>query len=250
MRVETFLINLEGSHDRLARSTAQLTTAGLEFQRLAAFDGRHMRPEDLPMYDIARAQRVFGRRLTGGEVGCFLSHLAAAQRFLISDAIYGLVIEDDVTVPAAAALTLQDLLGVLAARPDPPWSVVNLGEPARRMFTALDPVATGHVLVRAHYFPVTTTALLWSRPGAEAFLRDAKAIEMPVDHWLRRWATARDAGLALNPALFPAAEGQSEIDAAGPRKKTELSPRYFIAKQSRLWSNKTRAWWHRSRFQA
>lgn len=250
MRVETFLINLEGSDERLARSTAQLTAAGLEFQRLAAFDGRLLRPEDLPMYDLARAQRVFGRRLTGGEVGCFLSHLAAARRFLASGAPYGLVLEDDVTVPADAHQIVQDLLRVLEARPQPPWSVVNLGEPARRMFTALEPVATGHMLVRAHYFPVTTTALLWNRQGAEAFERDATSIVMPVDHWLRRWATARDAGLALNPALFPAAEGQSEIDAAGPRKKAHLSPRYFIAKQSRLWTNKTRAWWHRHRFQA
>ena len=248
MRVETFLINLEGSHERLARSTAQLTAAGLEFQRLAAFDGRLLRPEDLPMYDVTRAQRVFGRRLTGGEVGCFLSHLVAARRFLASGAPYGLVLEDDVTVPADAALTLQDLLRVLEARPQPPWSVVNLGEPARRMFTALEPVATGHMLVRAHYFPVTTTALLWNRQGAEAFERDATSIVMPVDHWLRRWATARDAGLALNPALFPAAEGQSEIDAAGPRKKAHLSPRYFIAKQSRHLNNSLLAWWHCRRF--
>lgn len=249
VRIETFLINLEGSDERLARATAQLAAAGLEFRRIAAFDGRRLKPEDLPLYDAMRAEKVFGRRLTGGEVGCFLSHLEGARQFLATGADYGLVVEDDLTVPASAGQVLDELLVALDGRlAKTPWWVANLGEPARRMFTTLGPVTGSHRLVQAHYFPVTTTALLWNRSGAEAFLRDARDIVMPVDHWLRRWVTAQGAGLALNPALFPASGAASEIDAAGPRKKTRLSLRYFVAKQRRLWTNKLKAWWHRYRY--
>jgi glycosyl transferase family 25 len=238
----TQLINLAGSDARLAVATDVLDRAGIRFVRLPAFDGRALRPEELPLYDANLALRGFGRRLTGGEVGCFLSHLEAARRFLDSDADYGLVLEDDLMVAAGGAAGLERLVQTLrqgGARL--PWLVANLGEPARRMFTPLADLG-GHLLVRAHYFPVTTTAILWNRDGAAAFLRDASVIAMPVDHWLRRWAVGGRCGLAVNPPLFPSRQADSEIDAAAQRDALPRGLSYFIIKQTRLWRNKLRAW--------
>lgn len=245
------LINLEGSNARLGKARAALDAAGIPFRRLPAFDGRKLRPNELPLYDAERASRDYGRKLTGGEVGCFLSHLEAARRFLATDQTYGLVLEDDLDVQPDAAQVLSSLVAALeagAARKS--WLVINLGAPALRLFTPLGAVDAGHHLMRAHYFPVTTTAILWNRAGAEAFLRDATVILEPVDHWLRAWSARTDGGLALNPPIFPAAGVESEIDAAAPRGKVGRSFHYFWSKQTRLQGNKLRAWRHRRSFAA
>lgn len=249
-RMATFLINLDGSDARLARASAGLNAAGLAFTRIPAFDGRGKAPEDLPRYNPDVAQRGFGRKLVGGEVGCFLSHIRAAEAFLASDATYGLVLEDDLTVPTDAAATLEALLNTLdKGAAVTPWQVMNLGRSARRVLTPLGFVTPAHRLIRAHYHPMTTTAILWTRQGAQAFI-DAVAtrIDMPVDNWIQNWASTSDCGLSLDPPLFPAADGDSEIGGASQRKGGARGPRYYLRKQTRLWRNKLRALRHAAQF--
>ena len=242
MPFEAYVINLQGSDARLTAATEALGAGGIAFQRLAAFDGRGKRPEDLPLYDPAKARAVFGRALTGGEVGCFLSHLEGARQFLATHADYGLVLEDDLAVVDGARQVLDAVLQRLGTGAAvTPWHVMNVGQGARGWFTGLGDMGRGHQLVRAHYFPVTTTALLWNRVGAAAFLRDAGAVTMPVDHWLRIWATEAGSGLALNPPIFPAMGAQSEIDAVGGRMAERRGVRYLWTKQVRLWRVKRAA---------
>lgn len=253
MTIHTQVINLDGSDSRLRAAEAECSAAGIPFNRLPAFDGRGKAPETLPLYDRSRAVRVFGRALTGGEIGCFLSHLEAARRFLETDALHGLVMEDDFrAVPRAGELLtrLSMRLTRNAARTD--WHLVNVGAAAHRIFTPLEEIGPGHVLVRAHYFPVTTTALLWSRAGAAAFLQEARAIDMPVDHWLRLWATRQRTGLAVNAALLPARKDlASDIDTAAHRRQaSRKAGAYFVAKQTRLWRNKINAWRAKRSFEA
>lgn len=248
-RLAVFLINLDGSDARLQAATAGLQAAGIAFTRLPAFDGRKMAMQDLPLYDPEGSIRDHGRELVGGEVGCFLSHLEAARRFLALDVPYGLVLEDDLTVPSDAGAALDRLLDALdTGAALTPWGVANLGQASHRIATPLCDVGGGRVLERTHYFPVTTTAILWTRAGAEAFLAASSKITMPVDHWLRRLATASDSGIALNPPLFPSAQTASEIDAATHRSGVSRGLAYFRARQFRLWTNKYRAWRHKTAF--
>lgn len=250
-RLDVQLINLDGSDARLTRATAALQAAGIPFRRLPAFDGRGKRPEDLPLYDPAAAMRSFGRKMTGGEIGCFLSHLEAARQFLQTGADYGLVLEDDLSIATPDAGPV--LTGLLDALPevsaDKVWHVANLGRAAPEVSSHLGPVAPGHLLVRAHLFPVTTTAILWSREGAAAFVHDVQRIDMPVDQWLRCWASAADTGLAVNPALFGTSGAESEIDASASRSKSvRRGPRYAIARKLWLWRNTRLARRHQAAF--
>lgn len=250
-RLDVQLINLDGSDARLTRATAALQAAGIPFRRLPAFDGRGKRPEDLPLYDPAAAMRSFGRKMTGGEIGCFLSHLEAARQFLQTGADYGLVLEDDLSIATPDAGTV--LTGLLDALPevsaDKVWHVANLGRAAPEVSSRLGPVAPGHLLVRAHLFPVTTTAILWSREGAASFVHDVQRIDMPVDQWLRCWASAADTGLAVNPALFGTSGAESEIDASVSRSKSvRRGPRYAIARKLWLWRNTRLARRHQAAF--
>lgn len=240
----TQVINLDGSTARMASAAAALDAAGIAFVRLPAFDGRGM--TDLPLYDRVAALRRFGRELTGGEVGCFLSHLDGARRFLATGARFGLVLEDDLGCGPDAGARLAALLDRVADdRRVGPWQVANLGAPSRHHVTDL-----GQGLVRAHYFPVTTTAILWTCEGARAFTGAVQRIDMPVDHWLRHWATRNDCGLALTTPLFPAAGLPSEIDRPGKRRSTGRGLIYLLRRQRLIWLSRYRAWRHRRAFAA
>jgi glycosyl transferase family 25 len=239
MTLHTQVINLDGSDARWASATAALTAAGIAFVRLPAFDGRGKTA--LPLYDPAAARARFGRPLTGGEVGCFLSHLDGARRFLATGAPLGLVLEDDLACAPDAGARLDHLTARLTAMPG--WWVANLGEPVRRFGSDL-----GDGLLQAHYFPVTTTAILWTRDGATAFLAQATRIDMPVDHWLRWWMGRHDRGLGLADPIFRTSGADSEIDAATHRRASPRGLRYGLSKQRRLWTNKWRAMANRRRF--
>ena len=82
MDLAVFVINLDARPDRLAFVADQLDREGLEFTRIAAFDGRKVDPGLIPEYDAPRAKSWFGRELTGGEIGCYISHLRAIDAFL------------------------------------------------------------------------------------------------------------------------------------------------------------------------
>ncbi|TNC74176.1 glycosyltransferase family 25 protein [Rubellimicrobium roseum] len=250
MTAVTYLINLDGSDERLALATRALEAQGLGFERVAAFDGRGVPPASLPGYDEAGALAYMGRTLRGGEIGCYLSHLDCARRFLATGARFAVVLEDDMAPVPGAARVLGEVLDWLAGQPGD-WDLCNIGAGKRKFFTPLRDFAgegTTHVLGRAHYFPMTTTGLIWSREGAGRFVGGHARIDAPVDNHFRRWLTATDRGLAVWPPLVRPTGAESEIDAPGARRKVEgRRPLYGLVKQRRLWGDKARAAFHKLR---
>lgn len=249
--VPVFVINLDGSDDRLASASAQLGAAGLAFERLPAFDGRSLRPEEFPDYDARAAQRYMGRPLRGGEIGCYLSHLRAARRVAEGAAPFGIVLEDDMELVSGAAEILAQMIGWLSARPID-WDLVNLGPNKHKIYTPLahfgDPQA-GHALTRAHYFPMMTSGLLWSRQGAQAFVAGHGRIFAPVDNYFRHWLTRSDRGLAVWPPIVRTTGVESDIFAGNVSRSREgRHPLYGLIKQRRLLTDKILARWHKHAF--
>lgn len=198
--LQALLINLDSSDARLARSDTLLTAAGLEFQRVPAVDGRGRAATDWPCHDKARTQRFFGRPLRGGEVGCYLSHIACLEKFVQSRAEHLLVFEDDLNISPEGALHIRAALNWLAQQWDRfEWDVINLGRPVRKFATPIKSFGPFD-LCAAHYFPLTTTSLAWSRPGAVAFLAQHDSVHAPIDDYLRWWCGRRGRGLAFRPS--------------------------------------------------
>lgn len=232
------VISLDPEGDRFGATAAALATAGFQVAHLPASDGRGR-----PAVAWHRRWR-FGRALTQAEAGCFESHRAAAAAFLQTTATIGLVVEDDARpVPQAA----QRLRAVIAALPPEGWDIVNLGAPARILFTPLAHGLPGAGLRRAHFAPLTTHAILWSRAGAARFLAQSAGSAMPVDHFLRVWQARADRALALDAPLFRATDGASEIDARGHRDTVTAGWWYRRARARRRRIAKVRAWLHRWR---
>ncbi len=249
MAVATYLINLDGSMDRLYEATAQLDAAGLSFQRVSAVDGRKLAIDQYPDYDDARAMAYMGRPLRGGEIGCYLSHLDCARRFLATDAAQALVLEDDMHLAPGFSEGVQHVLDWLAGK-SLDWDLIHLGPNKHRIYTALhsfDAAGRHYALTRAHYFPMTTTGLIWSRPGAQAFVDGHGSIWAPVDNYFRHWQTRADRGLAIWPPLVTTTGAESEIANSGANRRSVAgrSRFYGLAKQRRLMVDKLIALRHK-----
>ena len=251
MHVAVYLINLDGSDDRLREASGQLESAGVTFERVAAFDGRGLRIEEFPDYDAKGARTYMGRPLRGGEIGCYLSHLECARRFLESDAPVCIVLEDDMKLQEGFAEGVEAVLGWLA-RSGEDWDIVNIGANRHKIYSRMfgfDAGGRHHQLTHAHYFPMTTTGLIWSRTGADAFLREHHRIFAPVDNYMRHWQTRRNRGWAVWPALVTTTGVDSVITpATGPRRQVgDRHPLYGLIKQRRLMLDKLIAWYHKRR---
>lgn len=247
-----FLINLDSSTERLEIACKALASSGAEFERLPAYDGRGTDPISLEDYSSRQTRAYMGRDMTGGEVGCYFSHIRAVQAFLQCDADYALVLEDDALPNQNAIELIQALIDWQAARGDPDWYLCHLGNPRMKYLTKVGDIAVTNDtrgIYRAHYFPVTTSALLWTRAGAAEFAKRALPITGPVDHILRSWLTEVDRGLALLPPVFSTTEAPSDIDTSPRRRRAHnRSAFYGWLKAKRMYRDKWRAWRHQSKF--
>ena len=242
----SLVINLDGSDQRWADASSQLDAAGLNFERLAAVDARGQSPESFAQYDEKRAFDFYGRAMTGGEIGCYLSHLKCAKRLLDSDCDYALVLEDDVALAENFTQILQTLIQNLDAGVAPDWELINLGRHGHKLKTPVSDIC-GHSLEHAFYFPVTTTALLWSRKGAKAFYDSRDTIYAPVDHYFRKMFSQRGTGFALNPPCAIPSGAESDIDTAVlARNRIPRTPAYFWSEFKRQSKNYVNAWKHKT----
>ena len=73
---------------------------------------------------------------------------------------------------------------------------------------------------------------------------------MPVDQFLRHWASRADKGLALDPPLFPPADVASEIDRDGSRSRLRAGIRERAMKRWLRLGSKFAALRHRRAFGA
>jgi len=233
-----YVINLDGSTERLAGIRARLDATAIRYERQSAVDGRAFGAGDVPEYDEAAALRYMGRKLVGGELGCYLSHLKTAQRFLQTEADACLVLEDDAVPVADLDKLVRETCAQLRAR-DPDWRIVNLGNPRQKITREVAQITVTnqpYSLARAYYFPMTTSAILWSRKGAAEFVAEHRTIFAPVDNYLRHWITRAGGGYAFEPRPVSTLEAGSDIGGAtGPRRARHgRSVAYGWRKQRRL----------------
>ncbi|MEM7240640.1 MAG: glycosyltransferase family 25 protein [Pseudomonadota bacterium] len=231
-----FVINLKDSDVRLQSAKEQLTAVNLDFQRIEAVDGRNRLSTDFANYDSDAAVKFFGRDLKSGEIGCYLSHVKAAQAFLDSGAELGLVFEDDFRGVSQSWQIIQELTKFLKLDACPDWEMINLGR-APRLFTrkltefSTDSAQT-YTLFQAFYFPVIATAILWSKDGAARFLEEAAIPEAPVDHMFRYLMSQSGMGLALDPAPFSILNGTSDIAQASQNTHQKIKANWLLMKKS------------------
>jgi glycosyl transferase family 25 len=131
-----FVINLKRAPERWQHVSVQLAAAGIPFERIEAIDGKTL---TLPIAEFSELsyRLLHGRYVNVYEIGCYLSHLAAMDRFLASGDEYGLILEDDVTISPDlpviidAAITWSDdwdVLRLSTVNRGRRFAVADLGE--------------------------------------------------------------------------------------------------------------------------
>lgn len=251
MKVLTYLINLDGSHERLESAKQQLDQIDWQFERFPAFDGRGKNLADFERYDDAQARSILGRSLLNSEIGCYLSHYNCAVSFLQTDADLLVVLEDDMQLSSDFQAITSQLLDFLYTHSDLEWYLVNIAAKKKKLAQDITQFHQ-HTLWHAYYFPVLGLGLVWSRKGAQEFIDKGKTITMPVDVFFQGWLSANGKGLGVWPALVNPTDMESDIWSEATTKniaRKDLENRdwsYSLKKKKRMLKNKSLALKHSS----
>lgn len=198
------VINLERSVDRLKAVASGLDAVRLNWSRLRAIEPPLHNYLDHPLYNKIGIRRYLGADLRRGEIGCFLSHMYALERFLDSDAELTLVLEDDVDFSSVDLDVFNEVVSELLKMPQSSWACLNLTEIYVKWRDVLKDAERWR-LYRAFYFPMLASGLIWSREGARSFLEFVRqrGIFLPVDQQIRFYLARNGLGLSLDKPLIP-----------------------------------------------
>lgn len=179
MNISIYVINLESRPDRLDKVKKQLAKCGLSFERIDAVDGRVHSPDYYEHYDRAKRLKYFDD-LVGGEIGCSESHFLALDTFQKKGKTdYCLVLEDDAILPENFVETLKTLTEKRSG-----WDLIRLQRSRKQKGVVVDKV-DGHEIIFPFMVGLKTTALLYSKRGAEKTRNLYKCFIFPADHVLK-----------------------------------------------------------------
>lgn len=153
----------------------QLQREGIAYERVEAIYGNDLQ-FPLPAYSDRGYRLRQGRHRIAAEVGCFMSHLKALKAFLNSDADWGLILEDDISLPAQLRSLIDRSLAV-GGFDILRLSTVNSGR--WLPVTALDDTYHLGVAVTREK---GAGAYLVNRRAAETMLRRYLPMNLPYDH--------------------------------------------------------------------
>ena len=207
---EALVINLAANTDRLARFIQSYKASefrDIPLRRIEAVDGRRV---DWSRYLTAEALeqlmtvqksgfRAGHPDLTPGAVGCYLSHMEAWRHIADSGLQYGVVFEDDASVPPGALPALYKALrGVPRG-----WDVVLLGYEGKGA-----PVSPGLLrmtkFLRLHAYAITGRT-------ARSLLSTMLPIKQQVDWELSDRTEQGLAVYGMDPSAIPVAWQGTDI---------------------------------------
>lgn len=200
MAMKVFVINLAAAVDRLDYMSRQL---GGDFERIEAVRGRAI-PQHLAANFPDRS------RLLAGEIGCYASHLVAAETILERKLPYAVVLEDDV----ALARDFRKIVETAISELNGEWDVLSLSGAKQRPHCRIFHLPSNSYLVRYLHFPKTTAAYVISASGCRKLLA-TRARRRPVDVDIRYgWEMGLDGYGVFPPPAYQSGKFASSIPKA------------------------------------
>lgn len=172
-----YLINLDRSPERLTAMARRLDDLGIPWQRVRAVDGETFGPPPWPGYDERSYRRFVGKFPHANELGCYLSHLAALQKFLADGQAFGLILEDDAEFADDLATVLPELL-----RRAEHWDVLKLSGIHHGMPATTLQLSGRHRLVAYLQRQTGAAAYLVQPRAAHAYVEGLLPMRVPYDH--------------------------------------------------------------------
>ena len=202
--MQSYVINLDRSPDRLRYFQQQAASIGLAFERIAAVDGKQLSDDQIAE---VRSTSFQFQPIDVGNIGLLRSHQMAWQRLLDSDQPHAAVFEDDVILAPSIARTLT----AIDAR-QPEFDVIKLETTLRRVVCSKQSVAldSGDELKSLLTWHGGTAGYVISRRGAEHLLARKRETSDIIDLVMFHPRSRIAKGLDIRQ-LVPAACIQSQF---------------------------------------
>jgi len=213
-----FLINLDRSTDRLARSDMELQRLNIDYKRISAVEGSKLGEQALNQ-SKALDYSGYYKILSPAEIGCYLSHIKCWQLMVDQNIEQAVILEDDFALKPE----FKEICSSLADIPGH-WECLKLTEhPEKRLAIKQQAFKQWQVVIYDKA-PSRTGAYAITLSGAKKMLAHSKLIARPVDIDIQYgWEHGmRVCGIKPYPVSVEVA-GTSTIDAKGNRKKAEKS---------------------------
>jgi glycosyl transferase family 25 len=225
----TLVINLDRSPHRLAQIAKQLQQFNWAWERLPAADGKNLSLQDTQLIDTHSFHRKHGMQPLPSELGCYLSHVWAMQRFLETDKAFLLILEDDIQLGPDIPDVIHGLM-----KQNHLWDVVMLSGVHRPMPLKVASVMPSYSLAIPLVKYAGSSCYLLHRSAAQAYLKDLLPMSLPYDHeYDRAWAR----GLKVRIVHPAPCQHSSEMG-------SDISPQGAAVQRKFHWSRRlpTYAW--------
>jgi glycosyl transferase family 25 len=178
-----FVINLDRSIERMRLFEYEAKRVGLPFLRWSATDGTTTDRSNSHIYDSDTILKAHGSHLTGGELGCYLSHIRLWQTALTRTMKWILVLEDDATIDTR----LLSVLDNINRLPDD-WEVLILQRASAKKPFSRHRFLPDLDVARHFHIGYFATGYLIHRRALERLEDHLLPVRWPIDHWDRWWA--------------------------------------------------------------
>ena len=239
-KIRYFVINLDRSTNRMEEFKDAFSKIDLKIERISAIDGNLIDTNSFSNDKTCRKE--MGRSIQKGEVGCFLSHKKALEKFLTTEAKYAVVFEDD----AVPNDEFDDIINEIVEKfleINQSTAAINLGAVDFKYSSSFLKVKN-NMLRCAHRFPMLATGVLWTRFGAKTFLENSSIVTMPYDNFLRFLFSGTNQVFSIQPPVIYSSGIESDIEARNlsERRSTQNKSKfYFFIKQKRIFRDKLKA---------
>lgn len=232
MKIVVINLATEGARWKAAKS--EFAAVGLHAVRQPALVGEALSEQrTAQLYSKPLNRRQYHRGLRPGEIGCYASHLAVWQDFLLSRERCIAIFEDDVEISSA----LPRVLDAVARLPQGCDLIKLIGRPVETPISR-SALLSDHWLIEYRRVPSLTGAYVLTRRGAEKLVAARHCFGRPVDVDMRYWweCDLRVMGVQPYPAgpafasRYTTIEGRRERPdgAAGRLRKIFLQVRYTV----------------------
>lgn len=214
--IPIFIVSLTEATDRRKSMAAFFDKLGLNYEFIDAVDGRQFDVINHPLYNARKRLSRFGKHLTGGDLGCILSHKKIYQRMVDDNIEKALIFEDDIILRDGFFPAVDAILSM----PVPFDMVRFFGSPKleRLKFRHVYKLNDTHYLDRHNGMPGGSHATLMTQSGAKKMLRHLNKTAYPIDailgrSWLTKcnWYTVRP-GIAAQDRTLESSIGDSRFD--------------------------------------
>lgn len=196
--MRAYVINLARSLDRRAHVIAQLKKTGLDYEIIAAVDGR-----DLDLADAGTIDPSFSTRIIhpAGSAGAALSHLSAYRKIIDDGDDKALVLEDDVMLPRDLG-SIVDAVAEHMAGAEVALLSVDSPDPCKMSIEGSVPLPSSRLLALPIDIsqPRSAGAYIITREACERMIKCMLPVRVQADSW---WFFYREGALDRVRCVVP-----------------------------------------------